>query len=241
MNTVFTLQRVTQPSVEPVTLAQLIQHMREFSSVPQAAQDELTSLATSAREWVEDYTGRCLVDQQWRLTLKGWRGSLAAGDTVRGFPGPGPVNYGFYQGNYGFYQGLWNWGRLYEIPLRKSPVIVITSFVTVDAAGIETAVDPTTYEVREANSKWPRIVALNGATWSTWMTGDLRITFRAGFAAGLGSPDPTPDITLVPRRFVQAIMLYAESFYDRDEKTMQLYIDAATALIRPERSELSLA
>ena len=123
--------------------------------------------------------------------------------------------------------------------LRKAPVLAITKFVSVDQAGVETAVDPTTYELREADSKWPRIVALNGASWSSWLTGDLRIEFRAGFADRLGSPKQGAE--MVPVRFIQAMKLYAESLYDRDPKTMTLYMDTATALIKSERSELSLA
>jgi hypothetical protein len=43
------------------------------------------------------------------------------------------------------------------------------------------------------------------------------------------------------QRFKQAIRLYAEALYNRDEKLMAKLIEAAEGLIRPESSDLSLA
>lgn len=227
----FALERVTQPDIEPVTLAEIIQHVREFATLSQAGQDDLTALIVASREWVEDYTGRALIDQSWRLTLLGRPGSLAGGDTVGGYAGPGPVQ--------GYYSGTWQWGRSGEIVLPKSPVIAITGFVSVDAAGVSTTVDPTTYELREADSKWPRLVALNGATWSSWLNGDLRITFRAGFADRVSSPQQGAEA--VPTRIKWAMKLWAEGVYNRDEKMMKILLETAEAVAKPERSELQMA
>lgn len=214
----FTLERVTQPSVEPVTLAEMKLYLREFSSAT-ALDNEITGLIQGAREWVEDFTGRALVEQSWRLTISDVAVPYMYTDTnvVTGIVSILPDG---------------------GIQLRKSPVIAISSFVSVDSAGDETAIDSTTYEVREADSKWPRLVPLTGAIWTT---GTFRIVFRAGFAAGLGSPDPTPDVSLVPNRFVTAMKLWAEAMYDRDEKMMKLLLDTAENIIRPERSDLSMA
>jgi hypothetical protein len=220
----FTLERVTPPDGEPVDLASMKRHLRTFTSATDEDAD-ITAHITAAREWVEDYTGRALLDQTWKLTLQGRPGSFAGGDIVGG------TRDGRLPPGYGYYFGLWMWSRSGEIMLRKAPVISITSFVTVDQAGVETAVDPATYQLREANSKWPRVVALNGSTWSTWLTGDMRITFRAGYA----------DEDTIPIRFKQAIKLHAEANYDRDQGMMQKLLDAAEALIRPERSELQVA
>ena len=123
--------------------------------------------------------------------------------------------------------------------MRKAPAIAITSFVTVDSEGVETAIAASEYELREADSKWPLVFPLSGATWTNGAT--LRIVFRAGFAAGIGSPDPEPDLSLIPQRFKQAVLLRAEAYYDRDVKSMQIYLDAAEALIRPEKAELGMA
>src|ERR1035437_607104 len=193
----FSLERITQPEIEPVLLADMKIHLRTFAD-DTSENTMIEGLIVAAREWVEDYTGRALIDQTWRLTMHGRAGVTFGGDIVSGHRGPGPVNYGFYS-------GLWVWGRHGEIMLRKAPVLAITKFVSVDQAGAETAVDPTTYELREADSKWPRIVALNGASWSSWLTGDLRIEFRAGFADRLGSPEQGAE--MVPVRLIQAMKL----------------------------------
>lgn len=228
--TKFTLERLTQPEVEPVTLAEMKRHLRTFASVTDEDTD-ITNLIVAAREWVEDYTGRIMIDQSWRLTLMGRPGSFAGGDIVSGTrDGALPV---------GYYSGLWTWSRYGEIPLRKSPVLAITAFKSVDVAGVETTVDPATYQLREADGKWPRVVALNGATWSTWLTGDLRITFRAGFADTVGSPGEGAEV--VPVRFKQAIKLWVEANYDRDEKMMPILLETAECLIKPERAELQIA
>lgn len=228
----FTLERVLDPEIEPVTLAEMKLHLRGFSSVTDD-NAQITGLIKGAREWVEDYTGRALIDQTWRLTLQGL-GGYAGGDVVGGTrDGRLPAGFGYYQGLY-----IW-WDRFGELLLRKAPILAITSFKSVDQAGVETAVDPTTYQLREADSKWPRIVALNGATWSTWLSCDLRIVYRAGFSDQTGSPQEGTDV--VPERFKQAIKLHAEAMYDRDEKMMPLLLSSAEQLVKPERAELGLA
>ena len=58
----FVLERLTQPEMEVVTLAEMKRHLRLFSSVTDEDAD-ITALIVAAREWVEDYTGRVLVDQ----------------------------------------------------------------------------------------------------------------------------------------------------------------------------------
>ena len=229
----FVLERVTQPDIEPVTLAEMIQHVREFTSISAASQTELSKLITASREWVEDYTGRALIDQTWKLTIQGRSGGYAGGDIVGG------TRDVALPAGYGYYQGLWTWGKPGEISLRKGPVLAITAFALVNADGTETAISSSTYELREAKSKWPRIVALNGATWSNWLTGDLRITFRAGFADRLGSPQQGAE--MVPERFKQALKLWGEANYDRDPVLMQKLLDAAERVIKFERRDIQFA
>lgn len=221
----FTLERITDPDIEPVTIDEMIQHVREFSSIPAAPRANLTALITAGREWAEDYTGRALIEQSWRLTIHGL--PYAGRDAVRDVCPP-----------YGYYFGAWTW-RVTDIPLRKAPVLAITSVKSVDSSGTVTTVDANTYALREAASKWPRMVALNGATWAPGYGQDLRIEFRAGFADRLGSPQQGAE--MVPERFKQAIKMWAEANYDRDEKLMQKLLDAAEAILKPERAELQIA
>lgn len=231
----FTLERVSQPDIEPVTLAEMKRHLRCFLSVTDE-DDDITALIVAAREWVEDYTARALIDQTWRLTL-GSRlsGYSIGGDRVSGYT-PG---LGFGCGWFGERDWL-HWMRSGEIMLRKAPIIALTSFVSVDQAGAETAIDPASYELREANSKWPRLVPLNGISWpTTGIFAGFRVTFRAGFADRTGSPQQ--DASVVPTRFKQAMKLWAEANYDRDPVMMPLLLDVAQQIVKPERADLSIA
>lgn len=221
MTGIFTLERVSDPAIEVISLAAMKLHLREFSSVT-ALDDEITGLIQGAREWVEDFTGRVLVDSTWRLTVGEYENAYANvdSDTVSGYyRGPLiPRNDG-------------------GILLRKSPVLAITSFVSVNSAtGVETTIDPATYELREADSKWPGVYPLTGAIWTT---GPLRITYRAGFADQTGSPQTGAEV--VPIRFIQAMKLWCDAMYDRDEKMMNMLLTAAENIIRPEKADLAMA
>lgn len=201
----FVLERIADPDIEPVTLAQAIQQLREFSSISQAAQDELTALIVNARQWVEGETGQALIDQTWRMSI---------GDNLA-WPGPDTnrvtgINWGAF---------LWRDNSIY---LRRTPVLAITKFASVDDAGDETNIDADAYELRDAGTKYPRIVALNGGAWTA---GALRIEFRAGYADRLGSP--TQGAERVPQQFKQSILLHVEAHYNRDEKMMDRLIEAA--------------
>lgn len=216
------LERVSEPEIEPVTAAEFVRNVGEFTGAATTRADDINRLIAMARRWVEHDTGRALIDQSWRLTLSDvWGGSSY--DSVAG-----PPPDGWYCGTYV--------GRVSEILLRRSPVIAITSFVSVDAAGEETAIDPTTYELREADSKRPRLVGLNGASWTT---GTYRIGFRAGYADR--DVSPAEGAEKVPGCFLQAILLHAQAYYDTDEKMMDKLIDAAAALVQQERCGLDFA
>ena len=52
---------------------------------------------------------------------------------------------------------------------------------------------------------------------------------------------PGEEADVVPARFKQAIKLYCEALYDRDEKMMEKLIEVAQNLIRPERCDLQMA
>lgn len=60
-----TLSRQTQPAVEPVTLAEARAHLRVDDTNSDA---EIAAMIRAAREWVESYLDRSLVDTQWRVT-----------------------------------------------------------------------------------------------------------------------------------------------------------------------------
>jgi uncharacterized phiE125 gp8 family phage protein len=212
----YVLERTSEPEIEPVSAAEFIRNVGEFSSAATERADDISLAITAAREWVEKRTGRALIDQGWRLTLTD---DQAAYDRVAG---SADVVTGYIT------------SAMTCIPLFRSPVIEITSFVSVDSAGDETAIDSATYELREADSKWPKLVALNSASWGT---GTYRIGLRAGYANRDVSPGEGASV--VPARFRKAILLYAEALYDRER--MDELMQTADSLIAPENCNTGLA
>jgi uncharacterized phiE125 gp8 family phage protein len=207
----FVLERTSDPAIEPVTLAEIKAHVREFDDIT-ANDTQLLSLVKNGREWVEDLTGRALIDQTWRLSITTRAGEPTA-DTITS-----PA----------FYAGHFNWARVGEIMLRRSPVLAITAFASVDADGVETTIDAATYALRDATSKWPRLLPLSTATFLS--ASELRVTFRAGYADRLGSP--VEDGSVVPEALRQAIMLHAEAYFDRDPQTMDDLLKSAARLAK---------
>ena len=64
-----TLVRTGEPAAEPVTLAEVKNHMRIAHD---SENDLLQGLIRAAREDLERATGMALIDQTWRLVLDGW-------------------------------------------------------------------------------------------------------------------------------------------------------------------------
>src|SRR4051812_14557808 len=118
----FALERLTDPAIEPVSTAEARTHLRTYDN--DASEDDyIDSLVAVAREMVEDHTGRALIDQSWRLTVGdcvdlNWRRSR--GTVTNAWYGTSLVTDG--------------------ILLRRSPVIIVTSIVSIDTDGTETAI-----------------------------------------------------------------------------------------------------
>lgn len=197
----FSLERIAEPAVEPITLAEMKRHLRLWTDVTNA-DDDVEALITSTRQWAEDYTSCALIDQTWRLNVH----YLESCST--------------------------------SIMLHRAPVLEVTSFVHIDDEDVETAMNyegsPAlpNWELREQDSKWPRVAQLYDATW---YTGRHRIEFRAGYADRSGSPAQGAEV--VPAAFLQAMKLYATALWDRDKDMMPKLIEAAERLLDPLRLE----
>lgn len=59
-------RRITGPAVEPVTLAEALEHLREDAGV---ADDYIEALIATARETCEDRIERTLISSTWRVTM----------------------------------------------------------------------------------------------------------------------------------------------------------------------------
>lgn len=62
----FTTAIVTKPVLEPISLAELKEFLRERST---DYDGELRAMITEAREYIEQHTGRALITQTWNLIL----------------------------------------------------------------------------------------------------------------------------------------------------------------------------
>lgn len=191
-----------------IDVTRMKRELHEFSSVTSRDAD-IAGKLDAAREWLEDLTGRILVDETWRLSID-HTGELEIDQSNPRLSGTSDTSPS--SGQPGIY-------------LRRSPVIAITSLVTVDADGDETLIDEGEYALRAAESKWPYVVQQSTGTWST---SNMRITFRAGFADRTGSP--VDDETVIPARFKEAIILWVKGNYDDDDESMQRAVDIARRL-----------
>lgn len=213
----FILEPVSAPDIEPITITEMKAHLRVTNSADDSV---ITSLITVARQWAEDFMGRALIDQEWRLTI----GSDLSGELVSGrsrqFCDMSQLR-------------SWNHG---EILLRRAPVIEIISIRSLDVAGTSTAADLADYGLRDKDSRWPRLVAVSGLLPTT---GRMSIVFRAGYANRVDSP--VQDGSAVPEKIKQGIKLYCEALYDRDKDMMPVLMQAAKDLLKTERCDLQMA
>jgi uncharacterized phiE125 gp8 family phage protein len=204
----YLLQRLVDPEQEPLTLEEAKRHLNVVDddigspTVPGPNDEDITTLIQVAREYVEDYTGRALVDQTWRLTV---------GDTV---------SYDLVDGSYmrycshGYVRSHWRSNGIY---LRRSPVIELLSVSSIDCYGTLTefqadgSPEVSPFTLLDAGTKWPRIMAGSSTSW----TDRLQIEFRAGFADLTGSPqDP---MTKVPATIRHAMKLLIAHYFENRE------------------------
>jgi uncharacterized phiE125 gp8 family phage protein len=207
------LERVSTPDDLPVSLAEMKLNLGVGNDIT-ARDVEIQGKIAAAREWAEDFTGRALFDQQWRLTIAPYVVTVPDGG----------------------YSGDYRPSATGEILLRRSPALAVVSAATVDSVGASEDLDTASYEIRGAGTKWPSLYPFSGASWGS---GEMRIVFRAGYADL--STSPPGDESDIPECFKQAVMIYAEALYDRDPDKMSTLIKAAEALIRKERCDLSMA
>lgn len=206
------LELVSGPSIEALELARVKREIDEYADIT-TRDDDIEAKIQAAREWVEDYTGLVLVDSTWRLSIER-TGSLFNADPDVGRVFSGAV------------------GPTRDVYLRRSPLLAITSVVTVDADGAETAVAEADYEIRGADSKWPMLVPINTGDWGS---SNIRVTFRAGYAERTGSPQQ--DASVIPERLKQAMILWIDGLHNKKFDSTK----AAHDIAKPLRIHLGFA
>ena len=167
----FSLDLISGPAVEPVTLAEAKLWLR----VDQSDEDALISdLITTARISVEEEINRQLITATWRLAMDwfgfNWTAANRAGTNLDLF-------------------GLSN----YPIELPRPPLQSVTSVTYYDTAGVLQTLPVTAYQVTTV----PLIAQILPTPWTFWplpqlgRAGAVQVTYVAGYGGSAGSV-PTP-------------------------------------------------
>jgi Phage gp6-like head-tail connector protein len=187
------LELMTGPATEPVTLAEVKLHGR----IDQTADDPLiTDMIAAARQLVEKLTGRALITQTWLLRLDRWLGSASADQWWDGCR-----------------EGAISQLDTGHVEIRKAPFLAITSVNTIAEDGTPTLWASSNYYatkhlgfgrlVKKSAAIWPPILA--GATRQR---GGIEITFTAGFG---------PNASDVPVALRTAIKQLVTHWYENRE------------------------
>lgn len=184
---------LTPPATEPVALADVKLHAR----IDTDADDSLVAgFITAARQWVEQYTGRAIINQTWQLALDAWPAVAEEWwDGVR----DGPIG------------GL---NRATFVTLPRPPLVSVTSVQVFDNTDTGTVWTSANYFVDTVRQ--PGRLALRlGSTWPvpTRITNGIIITYVAGYGS---------DGTYVPEPIKTAIRQLVTHWYEHRGEAPQL-------------------
>lgn len=159
---------VNAPAVEPVSLAEAKAQAR----VENAADDNLIAgLITAARQWVEDYTRRALIAQDWDLWLDDW---------------PCGARRAWWDGAREGVDVQAELARALVLP--KAPLITVACVRVYDESDQAVVFASDGYVVDTARVPG-RIVLRHGASWpvSTRAANGIQVSFTAGYGAAAGN------------------------------------------------------
>lgn len=196
-----TWKLVTGPSSEPLTLAEVKNHLKIDSDT---TDDTLvTALIVAAREQAEKATRRQLMPATWELQMDGFPPYENLGQYVASINGT-----------------LCEYWR--EIRLSNSPVQSITSIIYDDSNGNPVTWDAANY-ITDVVSEPARITLAPSSAWPipVFRANSVRIRYVAGYA----------NAAAVPQGIKQAMLLMIGSWYDNRDDSMKRYPSAVDALL----------
>ncbi len=179
---------LTEPTVEPVTLAEVWEHLNltpEGSPLEHFDDAKLTRLITSARKECENITHRAFVKQKVRLSI-----------------GQASARWPFATLSYG-YTG---------IELKRPPILELLAVSYLDTDGARSTIDPADYSL--SDDEPAHLIFASGYLPSSigYRQDALRIDYWAGYTP-IGSPEDD-FVSNVPQDIKQAIFLSIELQYE---------------------------
>jgi len=176
------LTRETQPSVEPVSLAEAKLHLRIDSENDDTL---IQSLISSARQWAEDYCDRTFVLTRWAMRADSFYGQVGS-----------PAQFGLradgsnIEGRQGVVPNM-------DVELPRPPMSSVAGFTDVDvtytpiASGTTATLTSAEYRV-DSNQTPGAIRPLYGRTWPSHLMDQNSVTVRwwAGYGADGKSVPP---------------------------------------------------
>jgi uncharacterized phiE125 gp8 family phage protein len=166
---------LTEPTVEPVTLNELKEHMRLDGSGDDIY---LLDLLAEARQMIEDHIGMAMLTQSWTLTLDSWpHGQERWWDGVR----QGHIN------------SIYAAPHLVDVELPKYPLQSITSVTVYDEDGTSSAVTVADVFDIDTQQMPGRITLQRGAVWPIAMRANnaIEIIYISGYGSS-ASDVPAP-------------------------------------------------
>ncbi len=183
---------LTPPAVEPVGLNEA----KAYLGVLDSAEDSLISnLITAARQAVEQYCGRVLISQSWRLTLDTWPQEAIVNGGLRDDVALLAANHRL-------------GGGVVEIQLPKPPLQAVLAIRVYSAAGLAATIPASNFVVDGAATPG-RVVMTSGASLPVigQSARGLEIDFTAGYGASAND---------VPAVLRQAVLQAVKALYGRD-------------------------
>lgn len=208
----FALKQLKPPAAEPLTLKQLKGHLNLGTNFNE---DDglLSSMLAAARSYVENYTGRCLMEQQW-LFARDYFPAFRAGESA-----PSCSDFDAL-GNYNY--NSWRTNDSQTIRLPKFPVISVDSIqYMADTSGTLATLDPSQYQADVLSTPGRVLPSPAAGCWPQTppMANAVQITFTAGYESA----------ALIPGTLLQAIFLTVAAWYANRENFM-LGVSGATEL-----------
>ena len=185
------LQLIQAPGVEPVTVEDAIEYLREYADAPAA---QIALLIGAARRFAEQKCNASFITQKWRLTIDAFPGRYSQGHSPA--------------------------GQIYGIPpncllLERGPVQSIESIVYTDMAGAtQTITSPAAPDYAiDLSGGIGRMTPGFGRIWPITLPqiGAAQINFTAGYGA---------DGSAVPEGIRHWILMRVATLYENREESM---------------------